>query len=163
VIVPAKDCIPFILLGLALAPIAFILLTSLRSFEVLALILLLISITFSVLFARKKSIKFALTASLTTFSISFALSFIILGFSLMTEQHVILEIGKIENETGCVYVSEDEMEKFPALKRVIEVADKEGVAKVSISSGEWKAIKNLIHGRCIIYKGEFYSMSVMIV
>jgi len=157
----AKDYIPFITLGFFITPIVFALLLILRSPEIMALILILASVILSVLISRQKGIKFVLTSSLIVLLIPFTLSLFILGLALMTEQHIILEIGKIENGTDCVYIPEYEMKKYPTLKKAVETANKEGKVKVSISSSEWKAIKSLTHGRCIIYKGEFYGFGVM--
>ncbi len=163
----AKDYIPSMLIGALLALVAFIILVSARSFEILALVLLLVSIILSILFARKKGIKrgtkFILTASLITFFTSYSLSFLIFGFALMAEQHNIIEVGKIENGTDCIYISEEEMERFPTLKKAIEIADREGKAKLRISSKELNAIWDKTHGKCIVYRGQFYGMSVMMV
>ena len=120
----AKDCVPFLILGIFLAPIAFMLLTILKNPEILALILLLTSVTLSALFGRQKGVKFVLTASLITFTTSFVLSFLLLGFALRAEQHSILKVGKIENGTDCVYISENEMNKYPVLKRAVEIVER---------------------------------------
>ena len=64
---PAKDYVPFAILGFLLAPAAFMLLFTFKSFEKVILILLLASAAIPLITVKEKGTGFVIKASIVTF------------------------------------------------------------------------------------------------
>jgi len=74
-----------------------------------------------------------------------------------------IHLEKIEYPSKCVKISEEELSKYPTLKRAIDLASKNGKAMLNAPPEEWSRTMKFIReiGGCIEVKGSCYTVGFL--
>ncbi|WP_048093024.1 DUF5336 domain-containing protein [Geoglobus acetivorans] len=93
--------------------------------------------------------------------ISLAAFTLVLGFALKSEQGMWLHVRKVEVDNACIPVSEEELNRYPTLKKAIESAMNSGSAIVEIPNEDSKELGKYF-GKCVSYRGQEFEIMLAV-